>query len=69
VPPKYGKPAGFEYEFYGTFEQPHIGAGDGLANNWKTEWASQEKRELSFRFGYYDKKGRNHLAIMRKKSK
>ncbi|HUS31582.1 MAG TPA: hypothetical protein VMZ53_23915 [Kofleriaceae bacterium] len=68
VAPKWGKDAGFEYETYGLFEEPHIGAGNNIAKNWKAEWAAQEKRELPFRFGYYDKKLRNHLVIMRKKS-
>jgi hypothetical protein len=27
VAPKWGKPAGFEYETYGAFEAPHLGAG------------------------------------------
>jgi hypothetical protein len=67
VAPKWGKDAGFEYETYGMFEQPHIGAGNNIAKNWKDEWNAQEKRELPFRFGYYDKKLRNHLVIMRKK--
>ncbi|HTL35831.1 MAG TPA: hypothetical protein VL326_22030 [Kofleriaceae bacterium] len=67
VAPKWGKAAGFEYETYGLFEAPHIGAGNNIAKNWKEEWAAQDKRELTFRFGYYDKKFRNHLVIMRKK--
>jgi hypothetical protein len=68
IAPKWGKDAGFEYETYGLFEAPHIGAGNNIAKDWKAEWAAQEKRDLPFRFGYYDKKFRNHLVIMKKKS-
>lgn len=68
VPPKYGKPAGFEYETYGQFVGPHIGAGNQAAKDWRTEFEAQPKRELKFRFGYYDSKFVNHLVIMRKKS-
>jgi hypothetical protein len=68
VAPKWGKPAGFEYETYGTFEEPHIEAGNGISVDWKKEFASEPKRALGFRFGYYDKKFRNHLVIMKKKA-
>ena len=68
VAPKWGKPAGFEYETYGQFKLPHIGAGNNIAKNWEDEFKSQPRRELPFRFGYYDKAGKNHLVIMRKKS-
>jgi len=68
VAPKWGKPAGFEYVTYGTFEAPHIDAGNGISLDWKREFAVQPKRSLGFRFGYYDKRFRNHLVIMRKKA-
>jgi len=67
VAPKWGKPAGFEYETYGGFQLPHIEAGHGIAKDWRDEFASEPKRELKFRFGYYDKHATNHLVIMRKK--
>ncbi len=67
VAPKWGKPAGFEYETYGGFKEPHIPAGSDIAKDWRTEFAAEPKRELPFRFGYYDKKLTNHLVIMRKK--
>jgi len=68
VPPKFGKAAGFEYETYGAFKDPHMSAGKGVAKNWRDEWEKQPRRELRFRFGYYDgSKGHtSHLAIMRK---
>jgi hypothetical protein len=68
VAPKWGKTAGFEYETYGQFLGPHIPAGNGISKDWRTEFESEPKRDLSFRFGYYDRKQANHLVIMRKKS-
>jgi hypothetical protein len=68
VAPKWGKPAGYEYETFGDFVGPHIPAGSGISKDWRTEFDSQPKRELGFRFGYYDKKNMNHLIIMRKKA-
>jgi hypothetical protein len=68
VAPKWGKPAGFEYETYGNFVGPHIPAGSGISKDWRTEFEAEPKRELGFRFGYYDIKNANHLVIMRKKS-
>jgi hypothetical protein len=67
VAPKWGKPAGFEYETYGDFIGPHIPAGNSIAKDWRVEFEAQGKRPLPFRFGYYDKKNANHLIIMRKK--
>lgn len=67
VAPKWGKPAGFEYETYGEFIGPHIQAGGSIAKDWRLEFEAEPKRELGFRFGYYDKRNANHLVIMRKK--
>lgn len=69
VPPKFGKPKGFEYETYGAFKLSHISAGNGIAPDWRQEFAAQSSRKLGFRFGYYDgtKEHTNHLIIMRKK--
>src|SRR5262245_21861897 len=67
VAPKWGKSKGFEYETYGGFVAPHIAAGNGMAKDWRTGCDGQTKRELGFRFGYYDKRLVNHLIIMRKK--
>ena len=67
VAPKWGKAAGFEYETYGAFIGPHIPAGGSIAKDWRVEFEGEPKRELAFRFGYYDKKNANHLIIMRKK--
>jgi hypothetical protein len=67
IAPKWGKAAGFEYETYGQFVGPHIPAGNGISKDWRTEFAAEPKRDLAFRFGYYDKKNANHLIIITKK--
>jgi hypothetical protein len=66
IPPQHGKPAGFSYETYGTFGESHMEAGKAVAVAWRREWASQPKRELKFRFGYPDKKWKDHLIIVKK---
>ncbi len=68
IAPKFGKAAGFEYETYGMFKEPHMKAGKAIAKNWRDEWEAQPKRDLRFRFGYYDGTDAhtNHLVIMRK---
>ena len=68
IAPKWGKPAGFEYETYGTFVGPHIPAGSGISKDWRTEFEAEQHRDLGFRFGYYDIHNANHLIIMRKKT-
>lgn len=68
VAPKWGKRAGFEYETYGNFTLAHLKEGHAISPSWHNEWKSQARRELPFRFGYYDNKINNHLVIMRKKS-
>jgi hypothetical protein len=68
IAPKWGTPLGFEYETYGQYKGPHMNAGKQISKEWETLFSSQPKRELAFRFGYYDSKRANHLVIMRKKS-
>jgi hypothetical protein len=68
VAPKWGRPAGFEYETFGTFRAAHLDSGNGVSQNWRELFTSQEKRKLSFRFGYYDKDTKDHLVIMKKKT-
>jgi hypothetical protein len=68
VAPRWGKPAGFEYETYGVFTLAHLKEGHGISADWRKEWKAQTRRELPFRFGYYDDKINNHLVIMRKKT-
>jgi hypothetical protein len=65
VAPKWGKAAGFEYETWGVFEDTHLEGGHGVAKSWRDEFTAQPTRKLDFRFGYYDKKLRNHMIIMR----
>lgn len=66
IAPKWGRPAGFEYETWGTFEDAHMEAGRVIAKEWKVEFAAEPQRKLGFRFGYPDRKQRNHLVIMKR---
>ncbi len=66
LPPKYGTPAGFEYETYGEYERSNMKAGNEVTPAWRAMYAEQPKRPLGFRFGYPDGKFRGHLIIMRK---
>jgi len=66
VAPKWGKPAGYEYETYGTFERSEMDAGIGISPSWIAEYKAQPKRPLKFRFGYPDVKYHHNLIIMRK---
>lgn len=67
LPPKYGKPAGFEYETHGAYEESNMKAGGPVTPQWRALYKEQPKRPLRFRFGYPDKKARGHLIVMRKK--
>ena len=69
LPPKYGKPAGFEYETWGTYEASNMAAGAEVTPQWRALYREQEKRPLAFRFGYPDKKLHGHLIIMRRAPK
>ena len=48
------------------FRGPHIHAGDSISKDWQQLFAAQPKRDLPFRFGYYDKHNGNHLIIIHK---
>ncbi len=66
LPPKYGTPAGFEYETWGTYQKSNMAAGASVTPEWKKQYAAQPKRDLAFRFGYPDGNLHGHLIIMRK---
>ncbi|MDQ3364517.1 MAG: hypothetical protein M3680_03720 [Myxococcota bacterium] len=66
LPPKYGTPAGFEYETWGSFESSNMPVGKAVTPAWRAVYAAQPERPLGFRFGYPDGKHRGHLIIMRK---
>lgn len=66
LPPKYGAPAGFEYETHGEYVSSNMKAGGEVTPAWRAMYAAQPKRPLAFRFGYPDGKFRGHLIIMRK---
>jgi hypothetical protein len=67
LPPKYGTPAGFEYELWGQWGTPNMKAAYGIQSDWKGLWKQQPKRELKFRFGYPDMKLHGHIVIMKRK--
>ncbi len=69
LPPKYGTPAGFEYEVWGQFDRSNMKAGSSVTPAWKALYADQPKRPLAFRFGYPDGKFKGHLIIMRRKGR
>jgi hypothetical protein len=67
--PKYGTPAGFEYEMWGQYDVSNMPEGKGVTPQWTALYAAQPKRPLKFRFGYPSGSPRYaaHLIIMRKK--
>lgn len=68
LPPKYGTPAGFEYEVYGNWEKSNMKAGNDTSSGWHALWKNQPKRPLDFRFGYPEGKHfKGHLVVMRRK--
>ncbi len=69
LPPKYGTPAGFEYDVYGTYEASNMKAGNEVTPQWVALYKHQPKRPLPFRFGYPDHKWRGHLVVMRRAPK
>ena len=69
LPPKYGTPAGFEYETYGTYESSNMPVGKEVTPQWVAIYKRQPKRPLKFRFGYPDGKWRGHLIIMQRAPK
>jgi hypothetical protein len=64
--PSYGTKAGFEYEVYGSFDQPNMKEGNSVASQWRDLYKKQPKRELKFRFGYPDRHYSNHMIVMRR---
>jgi len=69
LPPKYGTPAGFEYETYGSYEESNMRAGGEVTPQWRALYKEQPRRPLDFRFGYPDRKHHGHLIIMRRAPK
>lgn len=66
IAPKWGRPAGFEYETWGAYDDSHMEAGREIAREWRKEWSAEPQRTLGFRFGYPDRKQRSHLVIMKR---
>jgi hypothetical protein len=68
--PKYGAPAGFDYETYGSFTTSNMPAGKDASPAYAKLFKSQPSRKLPFRFGYPDGTFKNgHLIIMAKAKK
>ncbi|MBX3160337.1 MAG: hypothetical protein KF773_30515 [Deltaproteobacteria bacterium] len=67
--PKWGKPAGFEYETYGRFDRSEMDVGIGISPSWIAEYKAQPARKLEFRFGYPDVNYHHNLVIMRRTTK
>jgi hypothetical protein len=67
LPPKYGTPAGFEYETHGEYTKSNMKAGGEVTPAWRAMFAEQPKRPLKFRFGYPSGGTfKGHLIVMRK---
>jgi hypothetical protein len=66
--PRYGAPAGFEYEVWGQYEVSNMPEGKSVTPQWTALYAAQPRRPLRFRFGYPSggPKYTPHLIIMRK---
>ena len=65
LPPSVATRAGFTMETYGRFEGPYLAARKSVADEYRKLWSEQPVRELSFRYGYPDSSGSNHLVITR----
>ena len=71
IPPRWGKPAGFEYETHGVWTAMYHMYKDKwpkLQKQMRDMWASQPLRKIRFRYGYWDVKVRPSLMIMRRRS-
>ncbi|MGC4115006.1 MAG: hypothetical protein QM765_10430 [Myxococcales bacterium] len=67
VPPALLRKAGFELETYGSFGESFLPANKDINKAFRTEWKTQPKRPLPFRYGYIDGAGGGaHLFVARK---
>jgi hypothetical protein len=59
IPPRYGEPAGFTYEVWGSYAGTHFTfPRQDVARELVALWKREPARPLAFRFGYYDRRGR-----------
>jgi hypothetical protein len=66
IPPSFAITAGYVQETYGDFFRAYLPtASEEISKEFEKLWKSQPHRELPFRFGYPDTRGRNHLLITR----
>jgi hypothetical protein len=66
IPPHFGKPAGFDYQTWGTFDGPFLAAGKAETAEFKKLWDENPKQDLAFRYGYPDSKHHSHMMVIRK---
>ncbi len=52
IPPHFGRPAGFDYQTWGTFDGPFLAAGKAETDEFKKLWSENPKQDLAFRYGY-----------------
>lgn len=65
IPTDLARAAGFEQIPFGKFDGPFLGGGNRPTELFKKLW-TEEAAPLSFRFGYPDSAGNNHLLITRR---
>lgn len=64
IPPSFAKSAGYFQETYGDFSRAYLPtASVEISKEFEKLWKSQPRRDLPFRFGYPDNRGRNNLLI------
>jgi hypothetical protein len=65
IPPRFLKSAGFAQRTYGDFDGPALFGlyNESDSRDFKALFASQEHRELAFRYGYPDRNGHAHLVV------
>ncbi len=66
IPPRFARPAGFEYVTYGRFDGPFFRNDKEQVEAWKRIWDRPPRRDLPFRFGYPDSRRHAHLVVTRR---
>jgi hypothetical protein len=66
IPTDLARAAGFEQIPFGRFEGPFLGGGNHPTEVFKKLWAEEGAGPLTFRFGYPDSAGHDHLVITRR---
>lgn len=67
IPPVFARPAGFTQETWGRFVGSFFHKKVGKQEQSLIDlWEKNPHRELPFRYGYFDKKGANHMMVTRR---